>query len=130
MSLFEKWLAAFKRITLTIIGLICLILGIIGYLVPGLPGTIWLIISAMFFVRASPRLYRFVVNNSVWGYQVRDFLETGSMSKVAKFMSLTSMWIFSTFSVIFAPYGVLFDVPVIVLALIGTVYIVSRPTKA
>ena len=84
----------------------------------------------MFFVRASPRLYRFVVNNRIWGYQVRDFLETGSMSKVAKFMSLTSMWIFSTFSLIFAPYGVLFDVPVIVLALIGTVYIVSRPTKA
>ena len=119
-----------KRLIFVSLGLFFLGIGIVGYFLPGLPGTIWLIISAMFFVRASPRLYRFVVNNKIWGYQVRDFLETGSMSKVAKFMSVTSMWAFSTMSVIFAPYGVLFDVPVIVLVLIGTVYIMSRPTKA
>ena len=129
MSLLKQWLIRFKRIALTILGMICLILGIIGYLVPGLPGTIWLIISAMLFVRASPRLYKFVVNNKMWGNQVRDFLETGSMSKKSKCMSVTSIWVFSIFSVIFAPYGLLFKIPVIVSALSGTAYIMTRPTK-
>ncbi len=44
-------------------------------------------------------------------------------------MSLVSMWIFSTASLFLAPYGWLFDVPVLLLAISGTIFIVSRPTS-
>tara|TARA_B100000749_G_C18042708_1_gene308029 strand:- start:28 stop:411 length:384 start_codon:yes stop_codon:yes gene_type:complete len=124
------FLRRIKRYILIFLGLLCLALGIVGFIVPGLPGTIWLILAATFFVRSSNRLYNFVVQNKYFGEPVRDFLETGSMSIRAKVFSLGSMWIFTSISVFWAPYGWLFfKLPVLLLALAGTSYILFRPTK-
>ncbi len=119
-----------KKIVLIVVGLLCLALGILGYIVPGLPGTIWLIISATLFVRSSDRLYNFVIRNKVFGNQVRGFLETGEMPMKAKILSLVSMWAFTFLSVIFAPYDWRFKVPILVLAIGGTAYILTRPTQS
>ena len=118
-----------KRLALISLGLVCLGLGIVGYVLPGLPGTIWLIIAAALFVRSSDRLYNFVVQNRLFGRQVKTFLETGAVPLKAKIMSVVSIWIFSTASIFLAPYGWLFDVPVLLLAIAGTIFIVSRPTS-
>lgn len=123
----RKAAATLRRLVLIFLGLVCLVLGIIGYIAPGLPGTIWLIIAATLFIRSSDRLYRFVVNNRLFGRQVKGFLETGTMPLKAKVFALLSMWAFTFVSIIFAPYGALFDIPVIIMALSGTVYILSRP---
>ena len=117
-----------KNLLLVILGLICLGLGIIGYIMPGLPGTIWLILAATFFVKSSDRLYNFVVDNRLFGAQVKTFLKTGAMSLRAKTMSLIYMWGFYIISIVLEPYGLLFKIPVAVLALAGTIYILSRPT--
>ena len=122
-------LRKFKRLILCTAGLICLALGIIGYILPGLPGTIWLIIAASLFIRSSDRLYKYVIHHRLFGKQVRDFMETGSIPLKIKILSIVSMWLFTLSSILFAPYGWLFDIPILVLALIGTLYIVSRPTK-
>jgi uncharacterized membrane protein YbaN (DUF454 family) len=118
----------FTRILFVSLGLIFLVLGIIGYVLPGLPGTIWLIISASFFVRSSDRLYNFVVRNRFFGPQVRNFLETGEMGTKPKTFALVSMWSFSILSLIFAPYGLIFKSVILILALSGTFYILSRPS--
>ena len=117
-----------KRLVFVSLGLIFLGLGIIGYFLPGLPGTIWLIISATFFVRSSDRLYNFVLQNRFFGRQIKGFLETGQMPLRAKILALFFMWVFTSFSLLFAPYGLMFDIPVFLLALTGTIYIISRPT--
>lgn len=120
-------IAKFKKLILIFIGLICLSLGIVGYVIPGMPGTIFLIISATLFVRSSDRLYKFVVENKLFGNQVRKFLETGEIPLRAKVMSISSMWGFTMISVVIAPYGWLFDVSVLSLSIVGTWYISSRP---
>ena len=122
-------LGKLKRLALISLGLVCLVLGIVGYVMPGLPGTIWLIIAAMLFVRSSDRLYNFVVQNRLFGRQVKTFLETGAIPLRAKIMSVVSIWVFSTASLFLAPYGWLFDVPVLLLAIAGTIFIISRPTS-
>ena len=124
------FLRRIKRYIFIFLGLLFLALGIVGFIVPGLPGTIWLIVAAPFFVRSSEKLYNFVVQNKYFGETVRDFLETGSMALKAKVFSLGSMWVFTGISIIWAPYGWLFfKIPVLSLALVGTIYILSRPTK-
>ena len=122
-------IAKLKRILLITIGLIFLGLGILGYFVPGLPGTIWLILAASLFIRSSDRLYNFVVQNRLFGNRIKRFLETGAIPARAKILSVSSIWIFSLMSVCFAPYGLLFDVPIILLAITGTLYILTRPTE-
>lgn len=124
------FLRRIKRYIFIFLGLLFLALGIVGFIVPGLPGTIWLIVAATFFLRSSEKLYNFVVQNKYFGETVRDFLETGSMALKAKVFSLGSMWVFTGISIIWAPYGWLFfKIPVLSLALVGTIYILSRPTK-
>ena len=118
-----------KRLLLVTFGLIFLGLGIIGYILPGMPGTIWLIIAAALFVRSSDRLYNFVVNNRLFGRHVGEFLETGAMPLRAKLISVFSIWIFSLISICLTPYSLLFKVPVLILAIVGTIYITSRPTR-
>ena len=117
-----------KRLILVSLGLLFLGLGIIGYILPGLPGTIWLIISATLFVRSSDRLYRFVTRNRIFGSQIKGFLDTGAMPRRAKVMAISFMWFFSMISVLFAPYGWLFDLLIIILAVAGTTYVLSRPS--
>ena len=118
-----------KRVILVSIGLFFLVLGIVGYLVPGLPGTIWLIVAASLFVRSSDRLYNFVIQNRFFGGQVKDFLETGKMSRRAQVMAVLFITLFSVFSIIFAPYGWLFKIPIAILGIVGIIYVLSRPTK-
>ena len=118
-----------KRITFIALGIMFLVLGIIGYVVPGLPGTIWLIVAASFFVRSSNRLYNFVVQNRFFGHQVKGFLETGQMPRKAKNMALLFIWVFSLASIFFAPYGWLFKTPVVLLAISGSLFVITRPTS-
>ena len=117
-----------KRVVMLFLGVIFLSLGVLGYFVPGLPGTIWLIISAAFFLRSSERLYGFVINNRLFGRQVKTFYETGGMPFKAKVYSIGSIWVFSIASIIWAPYDWLFDIPIAFLAVVGTTYILKRPT--
>jgi len=121
-------LSNIKKLILMFLGLVFLTLGIAGYVLPGLPGTIFLIISAGFFVRSSERLYNFVVQNRFFGRGVKDFLETGEMPMRAKVISISCIWVFSIAS-LFAPYDLIFKIPIILLAVTGTLYIRSRPTR-
>ena len=118
----------FKRVLLSTLGIFFLVLGTIGYIVPGLPGTIFLILSASLFLRSSDRLYHFVTQNRFFGAQTKAFIDTGALTLKAKITSCLSIWVFTSASIFLTAYGILFIVPVIVLALSGTIYITSRPT--
>ena len=110
------------------LGFLFLCLGIAGYFLPGLPGTIFLILAAGCFLRSNQRMYKWVTEHRLFGRSVKSFLETGAMPARAKFISVSCIWLFSLVSML-APYHLVwFKVPVIVLALVGTWYILSRPT--
>ena len=112
-------------------GFVFLGLGIAGYVLPGLPGTIFLILSAGCFVRSNDRMYRWVTEHRIFGKPVKRFLETGGMPLRAKLISISCIWIFSAISVFLTDYDALFYLfkgAVEFLAIVGTWYILSRPT--
>jgi uncharacterized membrane protein YbaN (DUF454 family) len=117
------------RLIFVFFGLVFLVIGIAGYILPGLPGTIFLIISAGLFVRSSPKLYTFVTQNRLFGKQLQEYFETGAIPLRAKILSLSSIWIFSIISISWAPYEWIFDLVILILALAGTAYILSKPTR-
>jgi|TARA_B100000959_G_scaffold282676_1_gene349651 hypothetical protein len=110
-------------------GLFFLGLGIAGYILPGLPGTIFLIISASCFVRSNDRMYRWVTEHRIFGKLIKNYLETGSMPLRAKVISVFFIWIFTGVSLWVPEYGLLFKIPIISLAIIGTWYILSRTSS-
>jgi len=118
-----------RKYLLYLSGLLFLGLGIAGYVLPGLPGTIFLIISASCFARSNDRMYRWVTEHRILGKLVKNYLETGSMPIRAKVISILSLGIFTGVSLWVPEYGLLFKIPIISLAIIGTWYILSRKSS-
>ncbi len=120
----------FKKIVLYIFGFLFLGIGIAGYFLPMLPGTIFLILSAVCFMRSNEKMYRWVTEHRLFGRHVKQFMETGAMPKRAKFISIGCIWFFSAISTSpITPYGWQFKAIVISLAVIGTLYILTRPNS-
>lgn len=121
-------MSRFKKIILTIIGLIFVALGLIGIFVPGLPTTIFMILAAYCFIRSSERLYNWVVENKIFGYRVKHFMETKTIPLRGKIHSISAMWIMVILSLIFLKVSVVVKIIIALAALIGTIVILSYPT--
>ena len=118
-----------RKYLLYVTGLFFLGLGIAGYVLPGLPGTIFLIIAASCFLRSNQRMYRWVIQHRLFGKLISNYIEKGVMPRRAKVVSVLFIWVFTGVSMWVPEYGLLFKVPVFSLAVIGTWYIVSRASN-
>ena len=74
----------FRIYLLYVAGFFFLGLGIAGYILPGLPGTVFLILAASCFLRSNEKMYRWVTEHKVFGKLVKGFLETGAMPRKLK----------------------------------------------
>jgi len=71
---------------------VCLtVLGVIGYLTPGMPGTIFLILAAGCFARSSPKLEAWLVNHPRLGPSVLAWRENGAIPRKIKIVAIGSM---------------------------------------
>ncbi len=73
-------------------GTLCVGLGIVGIVVPGMPSTVFFLIAAACYVRSSDRLYRKLLNNRAIGRHLRNFREKRAMPRRAKILALAMGW--------------------------------------
>jgi uncharacterized membrane protein YbaN (DUF454 family) len=113
-----------------VLGFIFVGIGFIGILVPGLPTTPLMILAAACFARSSPRFYKWVINNRVFGAQVRRFREGSGISVRGKLFSTTAMTFFIGLAVVWGIPDDLLWVKGLTLAagIVGVVYILRQPT--
>ncbi|MGE0439058.1 MAG: YbaN family protein [Gemmatimonadales bacterium] len=64
-------------------------LGILGAFLPLLPTTIFLIMAASCYAKASPTLHRKLLDNPTFGPLIRDWQEHRAMSKRAKVLAVS-----------------------------------------
>ena len=76
-----------------ILGFTFFIIGLLGYYLPILPGTIFLIISAYFFMHSSQKFYNKIVNNPYYGRTIKLYIEDNIISVRSKVVILLSIWI-------------------------------------
>lgn len=81
------------RFLLVGVGILALILGVIGIVVPLLPTTPFLLISAACFVRSSDRLYQWLIHHPWFGRTIRNYREHHSISLSAKVVALALLWL-------------------------------------
>ncbi len=109
-----------------LLGLLLVGVGVVGYLTPGMPGTIFLILAAGCFARSSPRLERWLVNHPRLGPSIVAWRENGAIPRKIKFIAVGSMIV--SFAILFVihmePLGI-WVIGVILLA--SAVFIVTRP---
>lgn len=120
------------RLTYRVLGLCFLGLGTLGYLLPGLPGTVFILIAAYFFAQSSPRFYNWLMNHRVFGRWIRDFRAGKGVPLWVKVWATSMIALSCALSValFFAPRG-LWWVAALVVAVgtYGVVYLLRLPTR-
>ena len=101
-------------------------LGVIGLILPLMPGTVFLILAAFCFSRSSPRFETWLVGHPRLGPHVRRWRETGAISRRAKVIACGSMAAsFGLVSLTSAPPIALVATALCLLA--SGFYVASRP---
>lgn len=110
-------------------GLIFLGIGILGYIVPGLPGTLFLLIAAWLFSMSHPRLYGWMMTNRWFGRTLSDYRAGLGIPRRIKIVAVTAIVVSVTASVLFSIESGWIEVGLIALGLYGIYFILSRPTR-
>lgn len=110
-------------------GFICLALGGIGVLLPGLPTTPFVLLAAYFFARSSPTMHERLLSNRVFGPMIVEWNEHRSVPLRAKILAVTMIALVGGALVIF-----ILDklwLRLIVIATLSTVslWLITRPTS-
>lgn len=90
-----------KRILLQIAGTLSLILGLIGVVLPVLPTTPFLLLTAACYVRSSDKLYAWLMNHKWFGEHIRNYREKKAIRLSSKVIALSSLWLTILYSIFF-----------------------------
>lgn len=112
------------------LGWVMVALGVIGLVMPLMPGAVFLIVAAWCFARSSPRLEAWLLDHPTFGKSLRDWRAAGAIPRPAKAMACAGMTIgFVTFW-----YSVDPSMPLALSVGAGflacAAYVVSRPAVA
>jgi uncharacterized membrane protein YbaN (DUF454 family) len=108
------------RIIFVILGTICLIIGLTGIFIPGLPTTPFLLLTAGLYVRSSDKLYQRLISNPYVGGYIVNWQRDKTLPLRTKVLSILLMWIMISVSVIFMTWSTIYSMLIIVVGMIGT----------
>jgi uncharacterized membrane protein YbaN (DUF454 family) len=74
-----------------VLAVVSLVLGIVGAFVPILPTVPFILLSAWFAARSSPRLLAWLENHPRFGHHIRDWRDGGVVSRKAKWTATIMM---------------------------------------
>ncbi len=89
------------KIALVIVGTISLFLGIVGIVLPLIPTTPFLLLTAACYVRSSERLYKWLMTNKWFGSYIQNYKAGNGIPVKAKLMMLVMIWFSMLYSAIF-----------------------------
>lgn len=116
------------RFVYAVLGFVSLGLGIAGYVLPVLPGTVFLLLATFFFFRSSSKMYRWVMDHPRFGPTVRAYRAGYGIRRRVKVYAIALMLISVGFSIVFAVEAMAIRVLLVALAAIGAAFIITRPT--
>ncbi|MEA2002933.1 MAG: YbaN family protein [Actinomycetota bacterium] len=111
-----------------VLGFLSLGVGIAGYVVPLLPGTVFLLIATYFFFRSSERMYHWILNHPWFGSLVRNYLAGYGIPRRIKVYAVTLIIVSFATSIAFAVSGQLPRLVLVAIAIGVVAFILSRPT--
>ncbi|MDE2935961.1 MAG: YbaN family protein [Chloroflexota bacterium] len=120
-----------RRYLLMAFGVLCLSLGAIGVVVPGLPTTVFVILAAWAFVRSCPVLHRWLLENRLFGPRLRAWYEDPTLPRVGKLLIIAAIATSITISITLARPPTLLALAGLTLAGIGAWWVWFKiPTRA
>ena len=117
------------RVFYALAGFFFLGLGIAGWIVPGLPGTVFLLIALWFFSMSSQRMHRWMLTNKYFGRTLRDYQDGLGIPRKIKIVAVTAIVVSVGLSIGLAIHVWWARVILLAVGLYGVWYILSKPTR-
>jgi uncharacterized membrane protein YbaN (DUF454 family) len=117
-----------RRAFFVVVGSIFLCLGAIGIVVPILPTTPFLLLSAACYYRGSERLHRWMLNNRWFGSYIKNYKEGKGIQLRVKAYIITFLWITIGYSVFFVVGILIVQIILFIVAVAVSVYVLKLPT--
>lgn len=117
-----------KRILFIVAGTICLGLGTLGIILPLLPTTPFLLLTAACYMRGSDRMYQWLLNNKWFGTYIRNYREGKGIPLRGKISALVLLWTTISFTAIFIISIGVIRVTLFIIAAIVSIYLIRLPT--
>lgn len=116
------------RYVYIVFGCLFTALGIVGAFLPLLPTTPFLLVAAALFLRSSPKLYAWLLNQKLLGPYIRNFMENKAIPLHAKIISISLMWITMLYCIVHLVQVAWAKILLAVIAVAVTIYILSFKT--
>ncbi len=118
----------FQKGLYVLAGTIFLGLGCSGIVLPVLPTTPFLLLSAACYYKGSERMHRWMLNNKWFGGYIKNYKEGKGISLRTKIFTLALLWIFISYSAFFVLRILLVQIVLSVIAIGVSIHIVRLPT--
>lgn len=118
----------FNKFLLITAGVISVFLAFLGIFLPILPTTPFLLLAAFLFSKSSDKFYYWLINNKLFGSFIKNYREGKGVSRQAKFISLTSLWLVMGSTIIYAIHIIYIKILLLLIAIAVTVHLLKIPT--
>jgi len=108
------------------LGTVSLGFGIAGIIIPGLPATPFLLLTAGLYVRSSQKLYGLLIGHRILGPYISNY--SGGMSKKLKITAILIMWTMISISAFILLENSMIRIILLFAGVIGTILVVLFPS--
>lgn len=91
------------RALLLVFAVLCLLLGVAGIFIPGLPTTVFILMAGWAAARSSPRLHAWLWNHHLFGSMLQNWAQGRCVSRRAKWSASAAMAVCATILLIAMP---------------------------
>ncbi len=110
------------------LGFLFLGLAVLGILLPILPGTPFLLLSAWFFARSSEKWHRRLLNSDLFGPLINNWEQNRCISGRTKAVAMVSMILAGGASILFGVESLALQIAGLILMSVGTLTLLSIKT--
>lgn len=118
----------FGRAVYLTLGFVCLGLGIAGYIVPLLPGTVFLLMATFFFFRSSERMYNWVLHHRWFGPLIRNYRAGHGIPRRIKIYAISLIVVTFAVSIFLVASSLVVQLVLIAIGVAVSTFILTRPT--
>ena len=118
----------FIKILFVIAGTIFLLLGAIGILLPVVPTTPFLLLSAACYYKGSKRSHNWILNNKWFGHYIKNYTEGKGISLKAKIFTISLLWLTILYSIIFVINILIVQLILFIIAIGVSIHIITITT--
>jgi uncharacterized protein len=111
-----------------VLGVLAFTVGVVGIILPLLPTTPFILLSAYFFGKSSNKLHNYLLTHKTFGPIIIDYSQKKALSIKIKLYAIFIMWLFLFPSIIFFVDIILVKVLLAIIGISVTVFLYQFPT--